>query len=391
MQSPHASLSSLPTEIKLLIATSLDLPSPYHGIPQIVQPPTTSGLPSISPLKSLSSTSREWRALLRHRLLSNLVLNISTAPPTTTTRLRQALLDTSRLLREYSSTLPDSVTSLTVVIHGNRPLTGALRNPALHSTDIITMHEFWRSVLAACDPLRLSVIAPACVLGWLTTNVPEMSDAWAFPDMGMQMLELERTSGTEAETNGKGAEEQRTAWDTQYLFCARPWSSMRLVEGSMLQAYSVYEYFHRVPPTILEGLVIPRSENITSFSDHVLFPFSTHIDALCLASLSAYRHVHFHFSPSPNLSVLDDPRIVGKAELTDCWREMEQIYRRAVSFRPLSPLFSCWAALKTFSTGDYAVTSIRELLDDEFAKHAETGWRKTGDGVWELVEAESGN
>ncbi|KAF2157248.1 hypothetical protein K461DRAFT_289583 [Myriangium duriaei CBS 260.36] len=383
-------LTSLPTEIKLLITSHLGHASsePPSGIPQIPRVLSNSGTRASSPLKTLSLVTQEWRTLLRPTILSHVLVPILPVADTgansaATTRLRMALKSTAARLPSH---LPSRISSLTIYIPTTfSPSSGAaLRNSAQHTTDIITMHDFWASLFQRFDPLRLAIHAPPCVLGWLTTNVPATEDAWAFPSMNLQLLELTQPFHLPTQPKTEVSTET-SAWDTQYLFCARPWSSVRLVEGSMMQAYGVYEYFHKRPPTVLGGLCLPRGETIKAFSDCVLFPFSTHVDQLQLACLSAYRSVHFHFSPAPNERVLDDPRVVGKADLSDCWREMEQIYKRAVSAQPLSPLFAPGAALREFSTGDYSVASIRELLDGEFAQHAAAGWRAVGEGRWVLT------
>ncbi|KAF4554936.1 Hypothetical protein D9617_3g020050 [Elsinoe fawcettii] len=384
-------MDDLPTEIKLDIA---------HHVAHACQdePPTRTLQIPASPrknvgldhgtLKSLSLLNKQWRTIAKPHLFSRLVLYMGEGVSgnfSTSTRFRMAINAAAESLHrlphrsDKHTTGPIRIESLTIEI--DQLLVSqsqALRNPARHSTDIITMYDFWRRIFEAVDPTRLAILAPVSILGYLTTTIPNMRDAWAFEDMSNQMLELfqapDRPVLRRAPENRKNA-----AWDTEYLFNARPWRNLRLMEGSMLKAYGIYEYFHRQPPAVLEGLILPRSEHLESLSLHCLFPFSSHVDELHVLSLLHYKKLHFHFSPAPNMNILDNPSVTGKADMVDCWREVEQIYqmlcRHLISAGEVGNLL-------VFSTGDYAVESIRRLLEEGFEAVAEQGWRSNGKGSW---------
>ena len=151
----------------------------------------------------------------------------------------------------------------------------------------------------------------------------------------------------------------------------------------MLQAYGYYEYFNKQPPTILRAVATPRSASLTTFHHHVVFPFNTHVTTQHLMTLSYYKHIHVQYTPEKDDRVLDDPSRVGnRIDMGDCWREVEQIYRRVVSFDRSSPLFGQRSCLQSFSSGDYEVQSIRAILDEAFALHASDGWQAVGLGSW---------
>ncbi|KAF2220792.1 hypothetical protein BDZ85DRAFT_265760 [Elsinoe ampelina] len=384
-------MDDLPTEIKLVIAqhvAHMDPETNHMRIPQLpLSPRKATGL-KYGTLKSLSSLNKQWRVIAKPHLFSHLVLYMGEGVSgnySTSTRFRLAINDAAESLTqlphrsENQSEGPIRIDSLAIEIDELLVSNSqALRNPARHSTDIITMFGFWRRIFEAVDPTRLAIVAPVSILGYLITTIPNMSDEWAFKDMSTQMLELSQSPDRpylkKAPENPKNA-----AWDTEYLFNARPWKELQLMEGSMLQAYGIYEYFHRQPPTILQGLILPRSEHLESMRLHCLFPFSSHVDELHVLSLTHYKHLHFHFSPCPNMSVLDDSSVVGKADMADCWREMEQIYQMLCRH-----LLSAGevANLVEFSTGDYAVESIRRILEEGFLAVAAQGWSATGDGKW---------
>ncbi|TKX18150.1 hypothetical protein C1H76_9623 [Elsinoe australis] len=383
-------MDGLPTEIKLAIVSHV---ASFDGqiesrslIPQIPVSLASSSV-KYPALKSLSLLNGQWRSLTRPHLFSRLVLRMGGGTSgnfSTSTRFRMAMKDAADSLEGLPLPKTDMLAQVdSLVVEIDPPIvsgTQSLRNPAKHSTDIITMYDFWRRIFESVDPTRLAILGPVSVLGWLTTTVTQMRDAWGFGDMETQMLELTQNHRRPLLTSGlRSRSRSNAAWDTEYLFNARSWTGLKLNEGSMLQAYGIYEYFNRVPPTILDGVILPRSESLESFSLHCLFPFNTHVDELQLLSLSHYRRIHFHFTPAPNMQVLDNSKMVGKADLVDCWREVEQIYQRTLEQQSL---FGPDGLLEEFSTGDHVVESIRRILDDGFIEHAQHGWVPTGFGRW---------
>ncbi|PNS16571.1 Transmembrane protein 184 [Sphaceloma murrayae] len=384
-------MDDIPTELQLVIVKHLahaPRPEVHRGILQVPSYTQLASNLEDTPLKALSSTNKQWRKLTSPSLFTRLVIRMRREGQrnlSSSTLFRNAMKEVAARLSELPkciATKKDNrgglVESLTLEIDPSVSAgPQAMRNPAKHSTDIITMHDFWRRLFDVLDPAALAIIAPVEILGWLTTTVPDMRDAWTFGDMRIQKLELTRDVGRRLGV--RPSDQINTAWDTEYLFNARPWKSIALREGSMLQAYGQYEYFHRNPPTILAGLCLPRSECLESFSLHCLFPFNTHLDELQLLSLSHYKQLHFHFSPAPNMEILDDAKVLGMADLVDCWREIEQIYQRILQ---QASLFGHDSRVCEFSTGDYTIDSIRTMLDGGFEKLAEHGWESSGPGSW---------
>ncbi|GAB7343030.1 hypothetical protein MBLNU457_g1118t1 [Dothideomycetes sp. NU457] len=384
-----ASLEDLPEELKLAIISFFDLEPTSNGISASKGTLHGSLGYEQSPLKQLSRVSRRWNSIIKPTLLSRLLIRIS--PPdkqqdnrTPSTKFRAALRDAPDDIEKFIALhdVPRNLQSLTLHIHDSFAQLGeALRNAAQHSTDIISMNKFWRRLFNHVDPMRLSIVAPVSILGWLSTVEVVTSDAWAFPQMEIQALELyqdrERCSEPSASLNPMWAD----AWDTEVLFRVRPWTDLRLIEGSMLQAYGGYEYFNKQPPTILRAVSTPRSPSLTSFTHNVIFPFNTHVDYPHLMSFSYYKHIHLQYAPGPDDKTLDEPKAVpNQIDLRDCWREIEQIYKRAVY--PPSPLFRVPSCVESFSSGDCHIASIKSLLDEAFALHVHDGWKADGPGRW---------
>jgi len=275
---------------------------------------------------------------------------------------------------------------LTLYIHESFAQLGeSLRNAAQHSTDIISMNKFWRHLFSHIDPIRLTIVAPVSILGWLSTVEVVTSDAWAFPQMEIQSLELYQDRGRFFESSSSPSPMWADAWDTEVLFRVRPWIHLRLIEGSMLEAYGGYEYFSKQPPTVLRAVSTPRSPSLTSFTHNVIFPFNTHVDYPHLMSFSYYKHIHLQYAPGPDDKTLDDPKAVpNRIDLRDCWREIEQIYKRAVY--PPSPLFRAPSCVESFSSGDCHIASVKSLLDEAFALHVHDGWKSDGPGRWSKTD-----
>jgi len=387
-----ASFGGLPEELKLAIISFLDVDPKQADKASFLKTSNTTGH---APLKHLSLVSKKWNVLTKSCLLARLVVRISPSKESASdnsssatrfrTALRNAPVEIETFITQHE--VPNRLHSLTICIHESFAEVGvALRNPAQHSIDIISMNRFWRRLFDHLDPTRLSIVAPVSILGWLTTVELHLDDAWVFPAMAVQTLELQqdRSSAQAAQPTSSASTSPRdAAWDTEFLFRVRPWTQLRLREGSMLNAYGGYEYFHKQAPTILRAVATPRSATLTSFSHQVLFPFNTHVGAQHLVSLSYYRHIHFEYAPRPDDNSLSDPNVVGnQIDLGDCWREIEQIYKRAVAVEPLSPLFRQGGCVESFSSGDYGIASIREILDQAFLVHARNGWKGDGQGKW---------
>ena len=387
-----AHLEGLPEELKLAIISCLETET-RNNVKASTTCSSATGLDvkSYSPLKQLSLANGKWNALVRPVLFSRMVIKFSPIRSSAidsrspATRFRDTL---KHGLRNFESFVkngdvthqPDSI--MVSIDPDFAELGVALDNPAQHITDIVSMNKFWKRLFDFMDPLRLVIVAPISILGWLTTVEMQLTDAWAFEDMACQTLELSQDTGTRHNDILPTSSLTESAWDTELLFRIRPWTRLTLFEGSMLQSYGYYEYFNKQPPTILRAVATPRSASLTTFHHHVVFPFNTHVADQHLITLSFYKHIHLQYTPAKDDRVLDDPTMVGnRIDMGDCWREVEQIYRRAVSFdRPR--LLGKRCRLQSFSSGDYEVESIRAILDEAFVLHARNGWVAVGPGSW---------
>jgi len=386
-----ASLENLPVELKLVIISQFDLEPSSSRISASKGVLHSSASLEQSPLKQLSYVSQRWNSLAKPMLLSRLVIRIAPSERqqdnrTSSTKFRTALKDAPDDIESFITTneVPRKLQSLALHIHDSFAQLGeSLRNPAQHSIDIISMNRFWRRLFSHIDPNRLSVTAPVSILGWLTTVEVVTTDAWAFPQMETQTLELSQDRSRLSRPSSPQSPMRDDAWDTELLFRLRPWTHLRLIEGSMLQAYGGYEYFNKQPPTILRAVSTPRSASLISFTHNVIFPFNTHVESRHLLSFSYYKHIHMQYAPGEEDKTLDDPKAVpNQIDLRDCWREIEQMYKRAVAHSLASPLFRPGSCVESFSSGDYHIASIKKLLDEAFALHAHNGWETNGPGRW---------
>jgi len=406
-----ASLVQLPEELILAIISCLEGINKGHveswKIPAVYQEALH------SPMKQLSLVSKLFHRLIKPLLFSHFVISV---PPKSivctkdnrspTRRSRDALGESGRAVEAYVSRhrISKPVDTLTLLVDPLLADQGVgLRNPAQHSTDLLTMNEFWRRLLSVFDPSTLRIIAPVSVLGWLMSGEVHVQDAWAFRDMRTQMIELKQlphikgSTHTPRNSSSKDApprlpspttDTRTLAWDTNYLFTSRPWTHIILKEGSLLRAYGTYEYHNLQPPSILPILALPRTHTLTTLTLSTLYPFTTNLSPQTLTNLCKYTCLDLTFTPQKGDTVLEDNSdILGRADLGDCWSEVEQIYRNLFLRHGDHGVHSSglfWRTecrLNSFVSGDYGVESVRCILDEGFERLQQSGWYRDDDGV----------
>jgi hypothetical protein len=300
----------------------------------------------------------------------------------------------------------DGVQSLTIIATGelNDVNLDYIRDE-MHC--LIATAAFWNLLFEKLNPTRITVLAPPSTIACLLGCSMNMMDAWAFPGMAMQLVSVWREprplevadycrSNSEndydmmqpVELILEPNEYGRPAFSS--LIYIRPWTHLAVNEGSFLEAYSTYEYFHKNPPGILAsvGRAFRLEMDMWSVEYKAVFPFGNHIGSpldriTYKGNSSNVRKLYVKLAPDPDDHILEDPAQVGKADVADCWREVETAYRFLTDpgLRGDPDFAQRGAAreLEMFGFGDSSITSIRETVSDSLNT---AGWQEVTANEW---------
>lgn len=381
------------------------------------EPPNSSETLLLAPrIKSITASLKEW--LFRDwsyphdiRLPYRHVWQDAPTPKaaTWTSTLDKQLADLLRFLDSPSNCSDsDNVKSLTVVAEGelNDAQLDYIRDE-MHC--LIATDAFWNLVFEKLDLDRVTVVAPPSKLACLLGSSMNMQDAWAFPGMSMQLASVWKEpkppeifdcyhSPPSCDYNMmqpvefvlEPNEYGRPAFSS--FIYIKPWTHLAVNEGSFLEAYSSYEYFHKNPPGILAviGNAFRLELDMWSVSYKGVFPFASHINApldriTYKGNPSNVRRIWTKLAPDPEDKILDDPAQVGKADISDCWREIESAYRFLTDpelrgdsdFSPPGAIHE--SQLDMFGYGDSHVTTIKEMVVDSLGS---VGWEELEKDEW---------
>lgn len=271
---------------------------------------------------------------------------------------------------------------------------------------LIGSATFWEVLFRNIEPSQITLVAPPSTLACLLNCSIRMLDSWAFAGMDYELVTLRRTKGPSQVwakpklINDDGCESVHLrASPADYarpalasVLYIRPWSHLIINEGSYLAAYSTYEYFHKEPPGIIyplaQGFEVPMSLDTLTY--HSIFPFHDYLAAAVnLMSTGIIRNLHVQLAPSATDTNWDDPSLVGKADLTDCWSEIQQVYALLFTGPSANPNhedghLAAHSNITTFSSGDCRIESIAQFLERSFGV---LGWDETVKGTWKITEA----
>ncbi|KAK6007845.1 hypothetical protein QM012_004659 [Aureobasidium pullulans] len=272
---------------------------------------------------------------------------------------------------------------------------------------LIATTAFWNLLFEKLNPLRVSVLAPPSTLACLLGCSMNMLDAWAFPGMAMQLVSVWREARP-VEVADQNLPASENYYDmmkpvellmqpNEYgrpalssLIYIRPWTHLAVNEGSFLEAYSTYEYFHKNPPGILAsvGRAFRLEMEMWSVAYKAVFPFGNHIGSpldriTYKGNSSNVRRLYVKLAPDPDDTILDDPSQVGKADIADCWREVESAYRfltdPALRGEPDFAQSGTSRELEMFGFGDGSITSIKETVSSSLAT---AEWQEVTSNEW---------
>lgn len=222
-----------------------------------------------------------------------------------------------------------------------------------------------------------------------------ISSSWAYTDMAFHSLELSRDADTTQLSSTHEAKLTHPGWFTSTapisIFHIRPWQHLALNEGSFLKAYEAYEYFDRLPPSIMPQLFLDPFDSahalahrddaalpaLKSFSYTAIFPFEGHLRCLRELGKSGVKNVSLQLAPEPESGILDSKERRGRVQLDDCWRELLTGYFRQIENAKY------FEHIERFEARDYAIEPLREDLD-RIGERFQTvdGWSERGGGIW---------
>lgn len=440
-------LSALPEELKLHVISYLDLEPP--SLSWHTRQPASVFTDNVTKgLKSLSLVSKDWRRLVKPALFRCLCIRL--APQSTpqqhswSAAYREALEANtakfkSKLFRgkgfpsvewpyrhswqDLPSWKVNGWVSMIESATGLIPFLESIDSSAeVQSLTIISAEDlsdahpdsvrdemhcliasatFWEALFGVIEPLQLTLLAPPSTLACLLNCSVRLQDAWAFPGMSLQLLSLRRPSArhdlgmhelpynqddpVQLKVDLNGSSRPALA-SVVYI---RPWTDLVVSEGSYIQAYSTYEYFHKEPPGILYPIAqaFEQPMNIQSITYQAVFPFSHYLAAgINLMSTGTIRHLDVKVAPGKDDNALTDPQQVGKADIADCWNEVEQAYSYYTNTTGADVDHTHLVAhsrLETFSSGDCGVQSIGDLLRRSFEM---LEWDEVEEGKWVITD-----
>lgn len=179
--------------------------------------------------------------------------------------------------------------------------------------------------------MSLTLIGSASLLGSLTSIHVADEDTWAFGE-SIHVLTLNQPS--HLARPGKVLDVKVSC----NLLRLRPWTTMKLNEGSCLKVYSVYEYHSKKTPSILNwqgGYQWERKRpslplQLRHVSYVSVFPLPSHITELARALLCLPQLVSLSTQLAPatdaQYDILEDASEVRKANISDVWMEVAQAY-----------------------------------------------------------------
>ncbi|KAL8994825.1 MAG: hypothetical protein Q9188_006957 [Gyalolechia gomerana] len=366
-------IKSLPVEIVEQVVSLLAEEEPA-SIREIRHEPSIELLDSdCKPLKNLSVVCRSLRSVVFLYLFQFIRLGFDVLLRETSkaeTHL-QGLHRLARFINKYN--LADNVKGLTVFFPLHSEI-GLQNRP-----DFVRTLVFF--ALKDVNPMSLTLIGSASLLGSLTFIHVADGYTWAY---GKRIHVLNLKQPSHLARRGQPFDVDVSC----SLLRLRPWTEMVLNEGSCIKVYSVYEYYSKVPPSILywhhERQWVETSPSLLPQLQHIsfvcLFPLPGHAAELArvLRCCPALISLSTQFTPAADArhDVLEDASQVGKANISDLWIETAQAYRKLAT--------EIWfkggnSRLRRWTTPDVKVAFDAILADVLIGR----GWERKEPRVWE--------
>ncbi|KAL8933338.1 MAG: hypothetical protein Q9211_005830 [Gyalolechia sp. 1 TL-2023] len=325
------------------------------------------------PLKNLSLVCRSFRSLIFPYLFQFIRLGFDVLLRDTRkaeTHL-QAMYRLSRFIKMYN--LADNIKGLTLFF----PLQTGIEPQHLPGF-VRTLVIF---ALEDVNPMSLTLIGSASLLGSLTFVHVAEEYTWAY-DKRIHVLNLKQS--LDMARQGKPLDLNVSC----SFLRLRPWTEMILNEGSCIEVYSVYEYYSKLPPSILCW----HHERHWVQTDPPLLPQLQHISYVCIFPLPGHAlelarvlrccpqliSLSTQFTPAADArhDILEDTSQIEKANISDLWMETTHAYMKlATEIRSKGEK----SKLRRWTTPD---TKVR--FDDILAGLLiDRGWERKEPRVWE--------
>lgn len=355
-------------------------------------------------LKAVSRVCKGWRFIALPLLFRNVLwrprlssLNVDGLQP----------LPLLRFLLHHR--LRHHVVTLTLVVDfAEHEVDAALIAYQLRPSDL---EWLWDQLFSVLDPLRFTIIAPPASLAAFLNRMLFLDDAWSF-DIPYHILSLARPYRDPAAWKSpvdspsllgprpapipsapspRGSDSRHGAVPAPPcpFLTHKPWTSLLLNEGSSIRAYQTYEFFLRMPPSMLSALLgtgeYPNNvpllpPTITDFNYIAVFPLSSHVHNLFL-QLPKLERLFVQFTPRPGNRVLEDRHLMKKIDMADLWMERNTAYATLLAHLVNAPQQSNWSTLKVLESGDAADKESWDMAMAYLERELATDWRPERDGL----------
>ncbi|KAL6719997.1 hypothetical protein ACLMJK_001918 [Lecanora helva] len=171
------------------------------------------------------------------------------------------------------------------------------------------------------------------------------------------------------------------------IFHLRPWSRMTFNEGSSIQVYSTYEYFHKRTPSLMrerDPEFMTKFDYsfhmLTSFTYIAIFPINQTFEKWSfLVKLPNLQHLQTQLTPSATNHVLDHPSALGTCQRSDLWTELKNAYLSLTEILT-SGTYLQRSRLKELTILDHHNTGFRELFPNGWMEQELLNWHREGQG-----------
>ncbi|KAF2138782.1 uncharacterized protein K452DRAFT_290430 [Aplosporella prunicola CBS 121167] len=178
------------------------------------------------------------------------------------------------------------------------------------------------------------------------------------------------------------------SWPLQ-LIDWRKWTHMGYNEGSYLSVYSTYEYYAKVPPSLLRLMIwmfrektFRKTCSLRSITYVAIFPTGDYMVGLAdvMTNIRGLRHLNLQLAPEPKSTIMDDPKRMKRAQPGDLWLELNRSYTTLNNLQ--------WTANASLSSRDYRWPALVDILDDDhhLGGLSRRGWTKVGNATWSRDE-----
>ena len=393
-------MDQLPTELKDQILFHLDADPP--SVDKFAEEPCleTWIQSNSKPLKTLSLVSSGWRQLTLPHLFKHAKLKVDFIYS------RNEALEFLELrrFRDFASTIGLHEHTRGLLLYADSLCIDHDLFPTAQDGNVYReAQSFWSTLLPLVPRLRrLAILASPRILANLLYAEIEMLDAWAF-DMPLKAIQIQKQPQcTYDDFRGSRPTNYRFGILNRHptsILDPHNWLSVSTNEGSSLKSYSTYEYFHKTPPSVSESLstYIFLAHNFGSLrhlSYTAIFPFANRLRYFHDHLLNSWNHLHslrLQLAPLPASKLTEDPERVGKAQLSDCWLEVERVYHHlarglGLMLRNQSTFAKGFRQIESLDYVHYDL--IREDLNKALAPLKEIGWEMAEEGVWRRPDTE---